>query len=195
MVSISYIVVNRKNLRAWNLLVAILRARLMVVFCILIFGSCASLTRSDTLKQVVPTSCSARFAKVGGGYLSLMPKPGYPKLYFIFASWSAESQRLAPQIQSLFERYHSRGLHVVGISLDHQSRVFVETFVEVSGLTFDVLWANGVMDSALTRCLGPTRGVPKIVLIDPKGEVLVAKEGEDAISILDTLQPKITSVL
>jgi len=176
-----------------------LQGSVLVLSCtILIFicgTNCGSRQAVSTLRQVSRQACRARFAKVGGGYQSLAPKPGFPKLYFVFASWSDHSRLVAPRVQQLFERYRSRGLHVVGVSLDHQSRVFAEAFTDVSGITFDVLRADGVLDSSLTACLGPTREVPKLILVDTNGNVIHHTAGPNANSSIDTLRSKIASTL
>lgn len=164
------------------------------LICVVCSG-CNPIKGQSTLKRVERRRCAAQFAQVGGGYRHLMPNPGYPQLYFVFASWSDDSQRVASRIQQLYMRYHSRGLQVVGISVDHQSRVFAETFTDVSGITFDVVRVDGVTDPSLTRCLGPTRGIPKVVLIGPQGRVLHHTTGTDSVSSISDLLLKVPSIL
>ena len=123
-----------------------------------------------------PTSATPRavvdvqLPRLGGGALSLAALRGHPVVVFMFTTWSLRAQVEAPRVAQLADRYRTAGLRVVGIALDRSAHALIETYVRFVGINFDVGLAEP-NDLELIAAFGPTRQVPRTVLLDRAGRV------------------------
>ena len=108
--------------------------------------------------------------------MSLSGLRGGPVVLTMFTTWSLRCQAEAPQFVQLHERWKSRGLRVVGVSLSADDASLVRTYVEFVGYRFDVALARPD-DLELVAAFGLTRQVPRTVLLDGAGRVLRDFEG------------------
>ncbi len=115
-----------------------------------------------------------------GGSLTLSSLRGRPVLITLFSTWDMRCQAEVPLINQLKERYGPRGLEVLGVALappGNKSLTLIKTYVEVTRITYDVLLAEP-QDLELVGALGQTRRVPRTVLLDHKGRVLLDQAGQ-----------------
>jgi thiol-disulfide isomerase/thioredoxin len=118
--------------------------------------------------------------RVGGGALSLSSLRGRPVLITLFTTWCIPCQVEAPGFVRLDERFRPRGLAVVGIALNSEGTTparLVDLYVEDVGFRFPVLLA-APDDLELIGGLGPTRSVPRTVLLDGAGRMVLDQVGE-----------------
>ncbi len=123
---------------------------------------------------------------LGGGEVSLQDLRGKPVLLTLFATWSLRCQAEVPLFSQLQERYGGRGLKVVSIAigpLGAKGLPMVETFVEVFGISYPVLLSEpGNID--LVGALGAVKHVPRTLLLDRRGKVLLNQEGQTNFPVL-----------
>jgi cytochrome c biogenesis protein CcmG/thiol:disulfide interchange protein DsbE len=117
--------------------------------------------------------------RLGGGSLSLQSLRGRPVLITLFTTWWVPCQEEAPAFLRLDERFRSRGLAVVGIALNTGGTTpakLVALYVEEVGLRFPVLLASPD-DLELMGGLGPTKAVPRTILLDGEGRIVLDQTG------------------
>ncbi len=76
-------------------------------------------------------------------------------------------------MERLYQRYRSRGLVVLAVSLDRSSPDEVKSFVDEIGLNFTVL----LDPDGLTSSLYSVSGIPFSFLIDPEGRIVYKAAG------------------
>jgi peroxiredoxin len=128
--------------------------------------------------------------RTAGGKLSLEALRGHPIVITLFTTWCLRCQAEAPLFVRLHERLRGRGLRVVGIALDLQASL-VRTYVEFVGFKFDVLLATPD-DLELVGAVGATRQVPRTLLVDSEGRVVLDQSG---FTDFATLEPRVEKLL
>lgn len=121
--------------------------------------------------------------RLGGGKVSLAEVRGKPVVLALFTTWSLRCQAEAPLFVRIHERYRGKGLRVLGVAMDMQV-VLVKTYVEVVGLPFDVLLARPD-DLELVGALGQTKQVPRTVLLDRRGQIVLDQRGQTDFTVLE----------
>ncbi len=97
-----------------------------------------------------------------------------PVLLDFWATWCRPCERSLPATQRLHERFHERGLRVIGVSVDGpRNWARVRPFAGRLGLTFPLVIDQ---DGSLARRFR-AGGVPTTVLIAPDGRVVRAHTG------------------
>ncbi len=98
---------------------------------------------------------------------------GKAVLLNFWATWCPPCRREMPSMERLYQRYRSRGLVVLAVSLDRSSPDEVRSFVDEMGLNFTVL----LDPDGLTSSLYSVSGVPFSFLIDPEGRIVYKAAG------------------
>ena len=104
---------------------------------------------------------------LAGKKVELKDFQGEVVLLDFWATWCSPCRKTMPHLQELHEKYKDKGLVVLGVSLDTNSRV-VKRFLESLRCDFLVL-----MDSrgGKTGPLYRIRGIPTTFIIDKKGVI------------------------
>lgn len=84
-----------------------------------------------------------------------------------WASWCAPCRMEMPNMVKIYEQYHSKGLEIVGISLDESREKWIEAIKEL-GLTWPQTSDLKGWQSAPARQFN-VKAIPHIVIIDQKG--------------------------
>jgi len=102
-----------------------------------------------------------------------------------WASWCGPCIKGIPHTKELYEKYHDKGLEIIGISCDRSKEEWI-TAVKKHQIS---IWHNvlstqslernsqGYVDSENISEKYPTDGIPKYILIDKKGEIIGKWEG------------------
>lgn len=110
---------------------------------------------------------------VYGGDLKLSDFRGRVVILDFLASWCRPCRDGVPRLNKLLHDYGSKGLSVVGFSLDTGGIPIVKPFVVRNGVEFPVVMGN--KDLAIS--LGQVRVLPTTLVIDPQGQVVERFEG------------------
>ncbi len=103
---------------------------------------------------------------VGGKTLAASQLDGKVVVYMFWATWCPICQHELPEFQRVRDRYKSRGLEIVALSLD-ESAGMVADFWRHNGYTFPVAMRS---DEA-RQGFGNIKGTPTIFIVDRKGKV------------------------
>jgi cytochrome c-type biogenesis protein len=104
-----------------------------------------------------------------GDSLHLASLAGQPVLLNIWATWCAPCREEMPALQALHEQFGSRGLRILGVSVDSRgSEPTIRRFIDEGGYTFTILHDPADAVSREFR----TIGVPETFLIDGDGRLV-----------------------
>ena len=149
--------------------------------CLLALTRCGGAQRPESNEPLSlapePTArVTMTLPRLGGGSLSIESYRGHPVLITLFTTWCLRCQAEAPLFVRLSER--EEGPRVVGIALDDLTKLsMVQTYVGFVGFRFPVLLAEPT-SLELVGGLGPTKQVPRTVLLDAKGVVVQDHVGQ-----------------
>ena len=125
-------------------------------------------SESVTLRAGDPAPAFTATSLETGSPLSLNDYLGQTLLVNLWATWCHPCKTETPYLQSVYARYHDRGLRLLGVSVDRRAdHDAVIEFVEEFGVEYDI----ALDPDALSRDLFHARGLPTSVLIDRKGVV------------------------
>jgi cytochrome c biogenesis protein CcmG, thiol:disulfide interchange protein DsbE len=104
----------------------------------------------------------------GNGKLSLASLHGKTVVLNFFASWCGPCKREAPHLESVWRRYRSDGVVVLGVD-SGDAKSDARRFLSAHGVTYPV-----VFDPSETLALGPyaVGGLPGTYVINPSGRVV-----------------------
>lgn len=91
-----------------------------------------------------------------------------PVILDFWATWCGPCRNSMPHLNDIQARYGTRGLTVIGLSVDENGPAPVKRFALQTGMKFTVAMANDdVLDA-----YGPIRSIPTTFFINRKGEVV-----------------------
>jgi cytochrome c biogenesis protein CcmG/thiol:disulfide interchange protein DsbE len=106
-------------------------------------------------------------ADLEGDTLRLSDHRGKVVLLGFWATWCGPCRREVPRLKTLQAEYASRGLVVLGLSVDREGADVVRAFVREHGVT----WPNAVADEAVIASFGSVDAIPTTYVIDREGNI------------------------
>ena len=158
-------------------------------------GSEVAVTAMKTFGPIMAASGDPRIKQLAesfDGKLRLMSLPGNPMeikgdlldgkpfdqaalagkvvLVDFWATWCGPCIAEIPNMRAEYDKYHSKGFEVIGISLD-EDRAEVEKFVAENGIPWPILFAGKGWQDPIAQFYGIS-GIPQLVLIGRDGNVI-----------------------
>ena len=118
-----------------------------------------------------------KFTSVDGREVDVRRWEGKVILVDFWATWCGPCLQTLPTIQGLYEKFHTNGFEVVGISFD-KSKSALNSFTRKHGIPWPQYFDGLGEDNALAARLG-VEGVPALWLIDRKGRLREMSGGEN----------------
>jgi peroxiredoxin len=129
-----------------------------------VFTSVAS-AAADDLPAPAPAFALKTF---DGKVVRLSELRGRPVVLDFWATWCRPCRTSMPHLEDLQKRYETRGLVVIGLSVDEGSQAEVRRFAQGLGVTFRLGMANDrVLDD-----YGPIRYLPTTFFINRNGQMV-----------------------
>ena len=99
---------------------------------------------------------------VGNGQpVRLSDYNGQVVLIKFFATWCGSCSAMDPELQAFYDQYKSRGVQIIGASIDKDPAV-VEAYIEQSNSPYPIVMA----DAALLEQYGAVNAVPTIYVLN-----------------------------
>jgi thiol-disulfide isomerase/thioredoxin len=95
---------------------------------------------------------------------------GKTVLVLFWASWATPVKAELPGLIKAYEKYHGRGLEVIGVNLDNE-RADVDAFLKATPTDWPQVFEGGGMETRLGIEYGIT-SVPTMFLVDAQGKVI-----------------------
>ena len=103
-----------------------------------------------------------------------------------WASWCGPCQAEMPNVVAAYQKYHGKGLEIVGITFDREKEAWTSAITE-----WEMPWIHlyGMKDGrSVAADIYGVRGIPDNLLIDPEGTIVARSlRGEDLDNMLSTI--------
>lgn len=122
-------------------------------------------------KKLAPISKAADFAlkkSSDGKVVKLSDMKGKVRLVDFWATWCPPCREEIPGFIELQKKYQSKGLEVIGVSVDRGGPPVVNAFVKENHINYTSLMSDAATESAY----GGIRSIPTTFLIDREGNVV-----------------------
>jgi thiol-disulfide isomerase/thioredoxin len=114
------------------------------------------------------------FHAIDGSTVDLASLRGKVVLLDFWATWCVPCRGEVPTVVSVYNKYHSRGFEIVGISLD-QNRDSLSQFIANNGMTWPEYFDGQGWGNSLARRFD-IRFIPQMWLLDRQGRI-ITKDG------------------
>jgi len=122
-------------------------------------------TKSDG--SGAPAASDFSLQDLNGKTVKLSDFKGKPVLIDFWATWCPPCRASIPAVEKLYKTYSSKGLVVLGVSLDQGGWDSVKAFATEYGITYSVL--KGTEDVASQY---QVRTIPMLVIMDKDGKIV-----------------------
>jgi cytochrome c biogenesis protein CcmG, thiol:disulfide interchange protein DsbE len=137
----------------------------------LVLGIFASVAHGQGL-QVGQKLPPVNIELTNGDVISQRQLEGKVVLHYFWATWCPICQSDLPELQKLYQAFHTRKFEIIGHSLDTDQGVVID-FWQARGLTFPV----AMRSDEVRTVFGPIRGTPTFFLIDRTGTLRLKRLG------------------
>lgn len=121
-----------------------------------------------------------------GKKLSLYDLRGHIVLLDFWASWCAPCLAEVPNLKAIYEKYHGKGLNILGVSLDEKEAVW-KSAIERKGLTWQHVSSLKGWKCPVAQRFKVT-GIPRMYIIDAQGKIIAQDlRGEKLAKKMDEL--------
>jgi thiol-disulfide isomerase/thioredoxin len=90
-----------------------------------------------------------------------------------WATWCGPCRSEIPGMQEVYEKYKSKGLEIVGVSLDQKGWDVINPFVKKMNISYPVVLGN----QQVAESYGNIDAIPATFIVGKKGEVLLHHVG------------------
>lgn len=124
-----------------------------------------------------------------GNKLSLNELRGHIVLLDFWASWCGPCLAEVPNLKVIYEKYHSKGLEILGVSLDEKEAAW-KSAIERKALTWHHVSSLKGWKCPVAKRFKVT-GIPRMYIIDPQGKIIAQDlRGEKLATKMDELFSK-----
>lgn len=108
-----------------------------------------------------------------GKTLKLSDLRGKIVILDFWATWCPPCRKGIPDLIDLKNKYGKKGLEIVGISVDTDTKNQVVPFMKEKGINYPVVYGN----QSVYMQYGGIRAIPTTFVIDPHGKIVASYEG------------------
>ncbi|MBS3945024.1 MAG: TlpA family protein disulfide reductase, partial [Melioribacter sp.] len=90
-----------------------------------------------------------------------------------WATWCPPCRKGIPDLVELKKKYASKGVEIIGISVDQETKPDVVPFIKEYGINYPIVYGN----TSVYQQYGGIRAIPTSFIIDKEGKVVASYEG------------------
>lgn len=128
--------------------------------------------RIERLEQTAGGAVAPDFTlnDVNGNPVTMSTVEGKLKIIDFWASWCGPCRLNNPALKKLYDEYHSRGLEIIGVSLDHNKANW-EKAIEKDGLEWINVSSLKAWDCEVAK-MYDVKGVPALYILDKNNRII-----------------------
>ena len=113
-----------------------------------------------------------KMADMSGKDISVLNEVKQHKITVLdfWASWCGPCRQAMPQVISIYQQYHDKGLGIIGISLDEEKEAWTAAVKEL-GMTWVQVSDLKGWDNAAAQAFG-VRAIPHMIVLDQQGRII-----------------------
>lgn len=140
-----------------------------------VFAITALIAGFAPLAALVPNQPAPAFSvkSLDGKTLDLSELKGKIVVVNFWATWCPPCRAEIPDFVEVYNRFKSKGLEIVGISVDEMTPRQLQPFIVKNKMSYPVAMAT----AKLLKDYGPISAIPTTFVVDKKGVVRYAQEG------------------
>lgn len=108
-----------------------------------------------------------------GKQLKLSDYKGKVVILDFWATWCPPCRKGIPDLVELKKKYGSKGVEIIGISVDQETKPDVVPFIKEYGINYPIVYGN----TSVYQQYGGIRAIPTSFIIDKEGKVVASYEG------------------
>lgn len=118
----------------------------------------------DVLAQQAP---NFKLKAQDGKVIELAKLKGKVVVVNFWATWCGPCRREIPGFMEVYTQYKSKGLEIVGVSLDQEGWEVVKPYLQRTPITYPIV----IGDGALAEAYGGIDAIPSTFIIDKNGNI------------------------
>jgi cytochrome c biogenesis protein CcmG/thiol:disulfide interchange protein DsbE len=108
-----------------------------------------------------------------GKQLKLSDYKGKVVIIDFWATWCPPCRKGIPDLVELKKKYGSKGVEIIGVSVDQETKPDVVPFIKEYGINYPIVYGN----TSVYQQYGGIRAIPTSFIIDKEGKVVASYEG------------------
>jgi len=108
-----------------------------------------------------------------GKQLKLSDYKGKVVILDFWATWCPPCRKGIPDLVDLKKRFSSKGVEIIGISVDQETKDEVVPFIKEYGINYPIVYGN----MNVYQKYGGIRAIPTSFIIDKEGKIVASYEG------------------
>jgi peroxiredoxin len=134
----------------------------------LTFVTAVLLVPALVLSQPTGKAPTFKLKTVDGKTIDLQKLQGKVVVVNFWATWCGPCKAEIPGFQDMYKQYRSKGLEIVGVSLDRDGWTPVKPFIEQHKIAYPIV----IGDGDLADAYGGINAIPTTFIIDKKGNIV-----------------------
>ena len=140
---------------------------------------------SSHAEPAVGQPLDLKFQSVDGKPVDIATLKGKVVLVDFWATWCGPCIGEIPHVKAAYEKLHSKGFEIIGISLD-SDKAKLETFVKDKGMTWPQFFDGKGWKNEISTKFG-IHSIPQMWLVDKKGNLVDLKGRQDLAAKVEKL--------